>query len=68
MRQSFREKKGASFANVWASIFSVELSGAKDLNKEDTVVECRMLKRIVVSQGHEESEGCGQFAMLRCRC
>lgn len=66
MRQSFHEKKGAIFANVWASVFSVELSGAKDLNK-DTLVECR-LKRIVVSEGHGESGGCGQFAVLRCRC
>lgn len=57
----------AIFANVWASVFSVELSCANDLSK-DTVVECRRLKRIVVSKGHEESGGYGQFAMLRCRC
>lgn len=39
---------------ILSSIFSVELSSAKDLNK-GAVLEHRRLKRIGVSKGQEES-------------
>lgn len=54
MSQGFSESKEANFVNIRASIFSVELSSAKDLNK-DTAIEHRRLKRIV-TKGQKEWE------------
>lgn len=63
MRQGFSESKGANFVNIWASVFSVELSRAKDLNK-DTAIEQRRLKRVVLTRGQKSGRDCGEFAKL----